>query len=257
MLKSIIVVGCIVYIILSLYLYLTQDSKIFNFSIVEKRRPAVLNECENCKEVMLKVDNAVLSGVYLENNSKKLIIYFGGNSDDATDFIKLLKNQSKYNVVAFNYRGNALSSGIPSEKNLFEDALRIYDTYAKDKIVYVVGRSLGSGVAVYLSTKRDIKKLILITPYDSIENVAKERYPFLPVLLLLRYKFNSKDYIKNSKAPIVIFMVKDDKVVSNKRTKNLIKYIKNPFEIKEFSNTTHGDILLDKEFQQEFLNSLL
>lgn len=240
------------YIAALIYLYITQDQKIFNFSIVEKKRPKVLKECKNCKEVKLKVEDGLLDGVYLENNSSKLIIYFGGNADDATDFISIFKNLKNFDIVAFNYRGNALSSGTPSEKALFNDALRIYDTFANKKEVFVVGRSLGSGVAIYLSSQRDVKKLFLITPYDSIENVAKERYPFFPIHWLIRYKFDSLRYINDVKADLFIFMVKNDNVVSNERTKNLIKHIKSSVEVKEFDNTTHADILEDKNFIKEF-----
>lgn len=242
----------LLYIAALIYLYLTQDQKIFNFSLVEKKRPLVLKECKNCKEVKLKVDGALLDGVYLENNSSELIIYFGGNADDATDFISIFKNLKNFDIVAFNYRGNALSSGKPSEKALFNDALKIYDTFAKKKEVFVVGRSLGSGVAVFLASKRDVKKLFLITPYDSIENVAKEKYPFFPIHWLIKYKFNSLKYIKDVKADIFIYMVKNDTVVSNDRTFNLLKHIKRSSIVKKFDNTTHADILEDKNFIKEF-----
>jgi len=256
-LKSFIFLFVIAYVGVVLYLYLTQRSKIFNFSIVEKMKPKVLKKCKNCKEVTLKVKEGRLDGVYLDNHSKKLIIYFGGNADDATDFIEVVKDLKEFDVVAFNYRGNALSIGKPSEKVLYEDALSIYDHFSKDKNVYIVGRSLGSGVATYLASKKDVKKLFLITPYDSIENVAKQRYPFFPISLLIKYKFNSKEYIKNVKSPIVIFMVSGDKVVSNQRTKNLIRYIKSRYILKIFKNTTHADILSDKSFIKEFKKSLL
>ncbi len=249
--KTFFILFLVAYIGIVLYLYLTQKSKIFNFDIVPKKEPKVLKNCPKCKEVKLKVRNGFLDGVYLDNSSKKLIIYFGGNSDDATDFIEIIKDIKGYDAVAFNYRGNGLSKGIPSENALYRDALSIYDKFAKDKEVYVVGRSLGSGVATYLTSKREVKKLLLITPYDSIENVAKEKYPIFPISILLKYKFNSKNFIEKVKAPIVIFMVKDDKTVSNKRTNNLIKHIKSKYTLKIFEHTTHADILSDKTFIKE------
>ena len=248
-LKTFFILFIVTYLSVALYLYLTQKSKIFNFDIVEKKQPKVLKNCLKCKEV--KLIDGLLDGVYLDNSSKKLIIYFGGNADDATDFLEIIKDTRGFDAVAFNYRGNGLSRGIPSEKALYEDALKIYDNFAKDKEVYLIGRSLGSGVATYIASKREVKKLFLITPYDSIENVAKEKYPIFPISLLLRYKFNSKKYIEQVKAPIIIFMVKGDKTVSNKRTKNLIKHIKSSYTLKIFEHTTHADILQDKIFIKE------
>ncbi len=255
--KTFLILFIVAYIGVALYLYFIQKSKIFNFDIVSKKEPKVLKNCPKCKEVKLKVKDGLLDGVYLDNSSKKLIIYFGGNADDATDFLEIIKDMKGFDAVAFNYRGNGLSKGSPSEKTLYEDALKIYDSFAKDKDVYIVGRSLGSGVATYLASKKEVKKLFLITPYDSIENIAKEKYPIFPISLLLKYKFNSKNFIEKVKAPIVIFMVKGDKTVSNKRTKNLIKHIKSNYTLKIFEHTTHADILSNKNFIQEIRASIL
>jgi len=239
-----------------LYLYFTQDGKIFNFSTVPKRKPDVLKECPNCKEIKIKTDGISLDGVYKDENSSKLIIYFGGNSDDATDFIKSLKDEKKFDIVVFNYRGDGLSEGKPTEKTLFKDSLSIYDKFKKNKEVILIGRSLGSGVATYLASKRDVKKLFLITPYDSIENVAKQRYPFFPISFLIKYKFKSYKYIEKVKAPVFIFMVKNDKTVSNQRTNNLIHYIKSNYYIKEFDHTTHANILSNENFIEVLKKSL-
>lgn len=69
--------------------------------------------------------------------------------------------------------------GKASEKALFSDAIEKYDTLIQDyhidpKNIIVMGRSLGTGVATYLSSQRSVKKVILVTPYDSIESLAKE-----------------------------------------------------------------------------------
>jgi len=250
MIKLLLLIVCL-YMGAVFYLYFTQDSKIFNFSIVKKQKPQVLTICSDCQEVKLKSDGALLDGVYKENNSTKLIIYFGGNSDDATDFIKYCKDLKDFDILAFNYRGNALSSGKPTQNAIFKDALKIYDTFAKDREVYLVGRSLGSGVATYLASKRESKKLLLITPYDSIEAVAKEKYPYFPISLLIKYKFNSLHFIKDIKIPVTIFMVDKDATVSNKRTDNLISHIKNLSNVVIFKDTTHADILDTAQFSKE------
>ncbi len=249
--KTLLILSIIAYIGATLYLYLTQESQIFHFDIVPKKEPKVLKKYPKCKRVKLKVKDGLLDGVYLDNSSKKLIIYFGGNADDATDFLEIIKDINGFDAVAFNYRGNGLSKGIPSQKALYEDAIVIYDKFAKDKDIYVIGRSLGSGVATYLASKKEIKKLFLITPFDSIENIAKERYPIFPISLLLKYKFDSKKYIEQVKAPIVIFMAEGDKTVSNKSTKNLIKHIRSNYTLKILKHTTHADILSNENFIKE------
>ncbi len=246
------------YLMAMLYLYLTQDNKIFNFSLVKKEISPILKECQNCKEVKLKVKGALLDGVIKDGNSSRVMIYFGGNADDATEFIKIAKDIEDFDIVAFNYRGNALSTGKPSQDLLFGDALKIYDTFAKkrDKVI-IIGRSLGSGVASYLASKRKTDGVLLITPYDSIENLAKEKYPFFPISLLLKHKFKSFEYLKKTEAPVVIFMVKNDQTVPTKNTKNLEKYIPKLLEEKIFADTTHADILTSPSFKKELKRVIL
>ncbi len=252
-----IIFSILLYFSTMAYLYFTQNSKIFNFSFVEKVKPKILNRCKKCKEVKLKVNGAILDGVFKDENSSKLIIYFGGNADDATYFIKYTKDLNGFDIITFNYRGNGLSSSKPNEKKLLKDALKIYDTYSKNREIYIVGRSLGSGIATYVASKRKVKGVLLITPYDSIENIAKGRYPFFPISLLLKYKFNSYKFVQNVNAPVSVFMVKDDKTVPNQRTVNLIKHIKNISCIKIFKDATHANILEEKNFPNDLKTAIL
>jgi len=255
--KIIIVVVVLVYCVVSAYIYLTQDSRVFNIAQIEKKEPFVL---KNTKEIGLKVDDGVvLDGLYRKSKSDNapLLIYFGGNSDDATRFLLHVEGLEDVDIVAFNYRGYLKSAGKPSEKNLFDDALKIYDTYAKDKKVIVVGRSLGTGVAVYLANKRTVKGVILITPYDSLTSLAKDKYPFLPIDLLLKYKFESIKYIQQIKSPIVIIEAKDDKTVPHKHTVKLMKKIENLALHVELKNTTHADILNHPDFEKIIKESIL
>ena len=74
-------------------------------------------------------DNTKLNGLYLENDKNlPTAIYFGGNAEDSTNFIETAKEIKNYNFIIFNYRGYALSEGIPSKKTILNDTLEIYDT---------------------------------------------------------------------------------------------------------------------------------
>lgn len=152
------------------------------------------------------------------------IIYFGGNAEAvgelASDFIAHFPNRSVYLV---NYRGYGGSTGQPSEQAFFEDALTVYDfVHAKHANIDVIGRSLGTGVAVYLTTQRDVKKLLLTSPYDSIESLAKNQYPIFPVSLLLKDKFASVDRVPTIAVPTMIMMAETDSTVPHRNTEVLI-----------------------------------
>ena len=58
-----------------------------------------------------------------------------------------------------------------------------------------------------------VDKLILITAYDSITEIAKKHYPFLPVNLMIKHAFNSKEHVKNLKIPTLILSAEHDKII--------------------------------------------
>ena len=237
------------YLAVVAYVYFTQDSKIFNYAQIEKNPPIELKDSEKVSLEVAK--GVVLHGIYKKSkqNDAPLILYFGGNSDDATRFLLHVEDLKGFNILAFNYRGYVNSGGKPSEKNLFEDAIKIYDEFAKNSKVILIGRSLGTGVATYLASKKETKGLVLITPYDSISSLAAQQYPYLPIDLLLKYKFNSIKYISKINTPVAVIEVKGDTTVPNINTQRLIKKIKNLALHVELKNTTHADVLNHPNFE--------
>lgn len=252
--KFVLLLICMIYLGAMAYLYFFQSSIVFNASAIEPKEPFVL---EDVKKVTLKTDaDVVLDGVYKKSKYEQapLMIYFGGNADDATRFLLHVRNLEAYDIVSFNYRGYVNSTGKPSQEALFSDAKKIYDTYAKEKEVIVIGRSLGTGVATYLATKREVKGVILITPYDSIASIAKKKYPIFPIDYLLKHKFESAKYIVNVKAPIGLIEVKDDSVVTKYHFDKLKENIQNLALHVSLSETTHGEVLTHKDFEKSIKN---
>jgi len=245
------VVGFIaVYLGVVVYMYLTQEEQIFRPDLIEKEEPIDLN---NVEKISFKVEEGVnLDGVYKKSQKEDspLIIYFGGNADDATRILVYLQSLKGFDIVAFNYRGFVKSTGKPSQKALFGDALRIYDEFSKNKNIIVMGRSLGTGVATYLASKRDIVGLILITPYDSIVSIAQKKYPYLPVKLLLKHKFESVKYMLHVKAPVGLIEVKNDETIPKYHFDKLKEKVSNLSLHVELKNTTHTDVLTHPDFEK-------
>ncbi len=232
------------------YIYVTQDEQVFNQKTIEKQAKV---SGENIENIALNVKEKVdLEGVYRKANAENapLMIYFGGNADDATRFVLHVKKLQPFDIVTFNYRGFVGSTGKPSEKALFEDALKIYDTYAKTQKVYVVGRSLGSGVASFLASKRAVDGLVLITPYDSIASMGKQKYPIFPIDFLLNHKFETINYIGAVKAKIAVIEVENDMTIPKYHLDRLLEKMPNkPLHVK-LENTTHGKVLEHPDFEQ-------
>ena len=249
MLKRIIVSLVGFYLFAIGYLYFTQDDQVFNAKMLVVKEQKIPKGIE---EVRLDVEGATLKGVYRKGpDAKTLVLYFGGNADDAREFVSITRDLRDYDVLTFNYRGYVDSSGKPSQKSLFSDALRIYDIYAGQKEVIVVGRSLGTGVATHLASKRKVKGLVLITPYDSILSMAQQKYPYFPIEVLLKHPFETVKEIGDVKAPIAVIEVDKDTTIPKYHLERLLeKMPKKPYHV-TLHNTTHGDVLEHPEFTQE------
>ena len=143
------------------------------------------------------------------------VLYFGGNAEDVSGSLPALAaafpDQALY---LLHYRGYGGSAGAPSEQALFADALALFDRLrAQHPDVTVVGRSLGSGVAVHLASQRPVARLVLVTPYDSISELAAQQFPAFPVRRLLTEKFDSYRYAPKVTAPTTIVAAEHDEVI--------------------------------------------
>ena len=160
-----------------------------------------------------------------------VLIGFGGNAQDAEGLGQdLASDFPDLNVVVFHYRGFGPSTGRPSEAALLADALTIYDTIVariSPARAYAIGISLGSAVAAYLSKERPLAGVLLVTPFDSVEAIAKESYFWVPVGLLLRHRFPSAAFMTGNATPAAVIAAAEDRVVKPRRTKALTDRLDN------------------------------
>ena len=84
-----------------------------------------------------------------------------------------------------------------------------------------MGRSLGSGVAVQLAAVRPVSRLVLVTPFDSLVNVAKEYFRWLPVGWLMRDRYESASRAHTVQAPVLIVIAGEDEIIPERRSRAL------------------------------------
>lgn len=157
------------------------------------------------------------------NIGRDALIYFGGNGEDVSqDMPDLAGTFPADAIYLLHYPGYGGSSGSPSEQAIFTDALALFDrVHADHPNIVVIGRSLGSGVAVRLASVRPVARLVLVTPFDSLGDVAAAHYPYLPVRWLLLDKFESWRYAPRITAPTRILVAGDDEVIPRASTDRL------------------------------------
>jgi pimeloyl-ACP methyl ester carboxylesterase len=204
-------------------------------------------------EEIYHFDDASIKVVALNKQKQKAILYFGGNAEaveyNASNFKRIFPNHAIYLVK---YRGYGGSTGQPNEKDIYADALKIFDDLAqKHSKISVIGRSLGTGVATRIAAKRNIEKLVLVSPYDSIQSVAQKTYPIYPMSLLLKDKYNAIASANSITAPTLVFIAENDKTIKKIHSEKLIKaFPVNKIKVVTINNTGHNTIINHSEYNK-------
>ncbi len=156
------------------------------------------------------------------------VLYFGGNAEDVSFSVPdLAAAFPDATIYAMHYRGYGGSEGSPSESALIADALSLFDRVdSEHEHITVIGRSLGSGIAIQLASQRLVRNLVLITPYDSIQNIAAEQFPLFPVRWLLLDTFESWRYAKNIQVPTLVIAAEHDEVIPRASTEALLRHFR-------------------------------
>ena len=153
----------------------------------------------------------------------------------------------------FHYRGYGPSTGKPGEAALLADALTIYDALnerLRPPRSFAIGISLGSAVAAYLSQERPIAGLILITPFNSVEAIAKQAYFWVPVGLLLRHRFATVDFMAGNPTPVAVIAAEHDRVVRPERTRALVERLPNLVFHRVLDGAAHNTLYQLPIYQQ-------
>jgi pimeloyl-ACP methyl ester carboxylesterase len=255
--------------ILLLLLYIFQDKLIFfpqTLTADEADRIAKrYSHSSQIENISLKSEKGIcIRGWFVKNSTLKesaLIIYFGGNAEEVSYLIFHTDKIKGWSLALMNYRGYGLSEGKPTEKNLYTDAISIYDYFTKrddidKKRIVVMGRSLGTGVATYLAKMRPVKALILVSPYDSLLSVAKEHFPFLPVKLLLRHRFDSLSRAPFISAPLLVLVASEDNIIRISHSKKLAEKWGGEHSLIIVEGEDHNTIY-DREIYWKTINEFL
>jgi|WetSurMetagenome_2_1015567.scaffolds.fasta_scaffold28754_4 uncharacterized protein len=169
----------------------------------------------------------------------------GSIAAECAPYADEIQNIAALDIFILEYPGYADRLGSPTENTLCraaDEALQLLD---KNQPVYLLGASLGSGVAAYLAGKYPdrISGMILLSPYDRLSNVAHYRAPFLPVRLLLIDRFPSADYLSNYHGPVGVMVDGRDHVVPERFGRQLYNSYAGPKRLWEYPNGSHLSIM--------------
>lgn len=223
-------------------------------------------------EIRLDRETVSLHGwlVQKKDPPRNLLVYYGGNAEEVSLNLGELDALPVDALLLMNYRGYGLSQGRPSEAALVADALWVLGTIARrldlpgDRII-LMGRSLGTGVAVQVAAKRPVDTrpvagLILVTPFDSLVSVARKHYPFLPADRLLKHRFDSLALAPERSRPALMLIAGDDEIIPNACSRRLVEAWGGEATDVTIAGAGHNDIHLSPRYWEAirgFVKSLI
>jgi uncharacterized protein len=236
MLLSLLAVAAFVYVCFCLYLYLFQRSFIY-FPTASPKGVAA-------EEMWLENEQETILVWRLHGSRPDAILYFGGNAEDVSYNTGEFRDWfPQYAVYLVNYRGYGGSSGTPGEAALYSDAQAVFDSVAaKHATVSLIGRSLGAAIAVHLATRRDVARLALVTPFDSLRSLASEFYPIFPTAILLKDTYDAIGLASRVRAPALVLVAEHDEIIPRQSSERLAGALGGPHVIRTVEGTGHNTI---------------
>ncbi len=245
-----LLVAVTLYCLVAGYFYFNQDNMLF-LNKAQLENPNI--EKLSIQDFRIKTpDGETLQAFYEKAKpGRDTIIFFHGQGGglELQKWRYYRMHKQGVGFLALAYRGYSQSSGKPSEKGLFIDGLAAYDFLRAQGIdpknIIIHGHSMGSGVATYVAANRPIRALLLEAPFSSANDVAKERFPWLPIDILMKNKFQSIEYIKSVKAPILIVHGGKDTVIPPKFGRALFESAPSPKQNIYLPNSDHNTLVKD------------
>lgn len=262
--KLLLIVPLAIYVVIAAVMFLAQTSLLFPAGQVGAAGPPPPGS-ERLELAASAGERLV--GLHIppaRGEGDLLILGFAGNAWNAASAAEYLHDLfPEAHVAAFHYRGYAPSGGAPDAVAMQQDALLIHD-FVKARLrpgrTIAIGLSIGSGIAPYLAARRPLDGLVLVTPFDSLADLAAGHYPWLPVRLLLRHRMEPAAELRATRLPVAILAGARDTLVRPARTDALRRAVPNLVFDRTIAGATHNDIYDRPEFRRamgEALDRLL
>ena len=233
-LTQIILILFFIYFSILVFLYFNQRNLLYHPNENNYSGDKISVKIKKVK--ILTSDNIELLGWYHEKNLKdyKTLVFFHGNAGSLENRIHKLNHfkNMDLNFLIIAWRGFSGNKGNPSELGLYEDGQSAVDWLIekgiRKKNIILYGESLGTGVATHLAQNKDFAGIILETPFTSMIDAAKTFYPYIPVKLLLKDKYENSKKLKNINIPLLVMHGEKDQIVPFQMGKKIYELANRP-----------------------------
>ena len=254
-LLNVLLILFITYLIVVMFIFFYQRKLLYHPS--ENNYLDETNLNHKIEKIYIQSDTELVSWYYNNNKSYKTILFFHGNAGKLDNRVYKLNELAKLNInyLIVAYRGFSGNQGKPSEDGIYKDSNAakkwLNENGINDKNIILYGESLGTAVAVDLASKNNFAGIILESPFTSMIKLAKKYYPYLPVTILLKDKYESENKLKKINAPILIMHGKKDTIVPFEMGEEMFNKSNNP-KFKYFNEV--DDHMMD--YNKELISSI-
>ncbi len=210
-------------------------------------------------------DRVRLSGWFIPHQNARGVILFchgnAGNISHRLDSIQIF-HQLGLDVFIFDYRGYGQSEGKPSESGTYQDVAAAWHylvavSQLPPNRIIVFGRSLGGAVAAWQARTHKPGLLVLESTFTSVPDLASQMYPYLPVRLLSRFKYDTREYLEGVACPVLIVHSRDDEMMPFGHGQQLFAAASEPKRFLEISGSHNEGFIISGKHYQEGLNAFI
>jgi pimeloyl-ACP methyl ester carboxylesterase len=230
-------------------LFVVQEQMLFFPQDIDAGRMAQLSRRPGSSQLAVRTASGAVQ-VFLQEPevpTSACLLYFGGNAEETSWILDEARSLGARKLAAVNYPGYGRSEGRPGRATIEPTALAAFDALRARNctVMDVMGRSLGSGVAVYVASQRSVRRMVLISPYDSVAAVARRTIWWAPIGLLLRHDFDSAARGRAIRRPLLIVAATDDRTIPFAHSLALERAWAGPTELVRIEHGNHETVLDD------------
>lgn len=259
MLWSTIQIGLLVYLGLLALIYFMQDALVFQPALDQEFRATPASIGVPFEPLTLTTaDKETLDGWHLPTKpgrpTRGIVILFHGNAGNIShrlDYLRLFHDLGFASLI-IDYRGYGRSSGKASEEGSYLDADAAWRhatetlAYPAERIV-LFGESLGGGVATHLASARKPGALVLASTFTSVPDLGAEIYPWLPIRLLARIRYDSRERLANISSPVLVIHSRQDDIIPFAHGERLFAAAKSTKQFLEIAGSHNEGFVFDRE----------
>ena len=184
-----------------------------------------------------------------EASLRPTLLYFYGNGmclADCVDDFRALRRRG-FNLMVAEYLGYGMSGGKPSEQGVYATADTCFDHLLTrgdidPKRIVPIGWSIGAAAAIHLASTRPVPRLVVISAFTSMADLAHRLFPFLPTSRLLVYRFDNEQKLRGVKAPIFIAHGTRDGIIPFEMSRRLAAAAAGPVVQHDVNGGDHNDV---------------